>query len=193
MKYKVGDSVRVRTLSSLIAEYGIERNGNMNVPTWYFSLDTYELLSGKLLMVRAIDTDETVMVEDESEESKWVPECVLEPAEEEAAVLPPAEEEATVIPPAEGTAATQEHYKKAAMQPLQVMQTILSPEQFKGFLLGNVVKYLMRADFKGQTGADYGKARQYYYWYSLVKDDESRKINPAEDIPPTGFVIRGII
>ena len=182
MKYKVGDYVKIRPLADLTDEYGIE-NGSINVPIWFFSLDTYKLLSDKLLMVKEIDTDETVMVEDESEESKWVPECVLEPAEEEAAVLPPDE----------GTADAQEHYKKAAMQPLQVMQTILSPEQFKGFLLGNVVKYLMRADFKGQTGADYGKARQYYYWYSLVKDDESRKINPAEDIPPTGFVIRGII
>ncbi len=182
MKYKVGDYVRIRPLADLTDEYGIE-NGNINVPTWVFSLDIYELLSGKLLMVKAVDTDETVMVEDESEEGRWVPECVLELAEEEAAV----------IPPDEGTAATQEHYKKAAMQPLEICQRLMSPEQFKGFLLGNVVKYLMRAPFKGQTGADYGKARQYYYWYSLVKADINHKINPAEDIPPNTFHVGSVI
>ena len=50
-------------------------------------------------------------------------------------------------------------------------------------LLGNFVKYSMRANFKGQADSDRDKARQYAYWYSLVKNDESYRISPAEDVP----------
>ena len=91
-----------------------------------------------------------------------------------------------------GTADTQEHYKKAAMQPIEVMQTLLSPEQFEGFLLGNVIKYRMRAQFKGQEVSDHEKAKQYAYWFSLVRGNCLYRINPVEDVPPADWKLWSI-
>lgn len=36
------------------------------------------------------------------------------------------------------------HYKDMGVQPWTVMQAVLTPEEFKGFLKGNIIKYAMR-------------------------------------------------
>ena len=36
------------------------------------------------------------------------------------------------------------HYLDMPMQPWDVMQAVLTPEEFRGFLKGNVIKYAMR-------------------------------------------------
>ncbi|BAL85161.1 hypothetical protein SELR_pSRC300880 (plasmid) [Selenomonas ruminantium subsp. lactilytica TAM6421] len=99
----------------------------------------------------------------------------------------------TLIEPSENTglASDQEHYKASAMQPLEVMQTFFTPEQFKGFLLGNFVKYTMRAMHKGQAESDHDKAKQYLYWYSLVKNDADYRISPETDVPDDDFTGEG--
>lgn len=62
------------------------------------------------------------------------------------------------------------HYKKAAMQPIEVMQAVMTQEQFEGFLLGNIIKYRMRMDFKGQKEEDRRKANLYAYWLLQVRN-----------------------
>lgn len=52
-----------------------------------------------------------------------------------------------------------DHYKTMRLQPWAVMQAILTPEEFAGFLKGNVIKYSMRAGLKDSD--DYGKAEHY--------------------------------
>lgn len=52
------------------------------------------------------------------------------------------------------------HYKDAAVQPWEAMQAWMTPEQFKGFLRGNAIKYLARCDWKGGV-EDLEKARHY--------------------------------
>ena len=52
------------------------------------------------------------------------------------------------------------HYKDMPMQPWHVMEAVLTPEEFKGFLKGNIIKYSMRAGRKDGTD-DAGKARHY--------------------------------
>ena len=81
-----------------------------------------------------------------------------------------------------------DYYERSAMQPLEVMQAIMTEEQFKGFLLGNCIKYRMRKNYKGQHDLDEHKARQYAYWLGLVK--EGKKINPSVDIVPDDFTFR---
>lgn len=83
-----------------------------------------------------------------------------------------------------------EHYEKSAMQPLQVMQVLMSKEQFLGFLLGNVIKYTMRADYKGQKESDKRKAKTYYYWYTLALDGAI--IDPVKDRVGEDFKIDGV-
>ena len=79
----------------------------------------------------------------------------------------------------------QGYYEKSAMQPLEVMQAIMTEEQFKGFLLGNCIKYCMRKNYKGQHDSDEYKARQYAYWLELA--DMGQTINPIEDKVPDSY------
>jgi hypothetical protein len=71
------------------------------------------------------------------------------------------------------------------MQPLEVMQRVMTAEQFKGFLLGNSIKYRMRCEQKGQRDSDLYKARQYAYWLEMAK--EGRIINPSKDKVPFDY------
>lgn len=52
------------------------------------------------------------------------------------------------------------HYRDMQMQPWDVMQAVLTPEEFRGFLKGNVIKYAMRQGKKDGTD-DAGKAQHY--------------------------------
>ena len=53
-----------------------------------------------------------------------------------------------------------EHYTSKTVQPWQAMESWMTEEQFKGFLKGNVIKYLARCDDKGGK-IDLEKARHY--------------------------------
>lgn len=77
------------------------------------------------------------------------------------------------------------HYKDSAMQALQVMQTMMTKEQFIGFLLGNEFKYRMRAKFKGQEEADLEKAKDYNYWRFLVLC--GFEVDPEKHIRPESW------
>ncbi|MCM0760276.1 DUF3310 domain-containing protein [Sporomusa sphaeroides DSM 2875] len=76
----------------------------------------------------------------------------------------------------EGTAKSQVHYQQADIQPIEIMQMCMTPEGFKGFLQGNVLKYSLRYQFKGQAQSDLQKAAQYLTWLQQVEQGE--KINP---------------
>ena len=52
------------------------------------------------------------------------------------------------------------HYKDMPMQPWDVMQAVMTPEEFIGFLKGNIIKYSMRAGRKDGSD-DAGKAKHY--------------------------------
>ena len=52
------------------------------------------------------------------------------------------------------------HYKDMPVQPWEVMEAVLTHEEFRGFLKGNVIKYSMRAGRK-EGSDDAGKAYHY--------------------------------
>ena len=52
------------------------------------------------------------------------------------------------------------HYKDMGVQPWEVMEVVLTREEFIGFLKGNVIKYSMRQG-KKQDSDDANKARHY--------------------------------
>ena len=52
------------------------------------------------------------------------------------------------------------HYKDMPIQPWALMEAVLTPEEFRGFLKGNIIKYSMRAGRK-EGSDDAGKARHY--------------------------------
>lgn len=55
------------------------------------------------------------------------------------------------------------HYKDMPIQPRDVMQTVLSAQEFIGFLKGNYIKYSMRAGHKegADSAEDAAKANHY--------------------------------
>jgi len=52
------------------------------------------------------------------------------------------------------------HYKEMPIQPWALMEAVLTPEEFRGYLKGCIVKYSMRAGRK-EGSDDIGKAKHY--------------------------------
>jgi hypothetical protein len=53
-----------------------------------------------------------------------------------------------------------EHYRSMAMQPWDIMEAVLTKEEFVGFLKGFILKHTLRAGKKEGTD-DIGKAQHY--------------------------------
>lgn len=53
-----------------------------------------------------------------------------------------------------------DHYKTLGIQPLEVMQHLLTAEEYVGFLKGNIIKYSIRQGRK-EGSDDAGKAQHY--------------------------------
>lgn len=51
------------------------------------------------------------------------------------------------------------HYKDMAIQPWSLMESILTAEEFRGFLKGNIIKYALRNGRKDSD--DVGKLAHY--------------------------------
>jgi len=65
-----------------------------------------------------------------------------------------------------------DHYKKMGMEPWDVMQMVLTEEEFVGFLKASIIKYAMRAGKKEGATKDTEKACHY-----KKKLEEVRKEN----------------
>lgn len=75
-----------------------------------------------------------------------------------------------------------EHYASMVdLEPIELMQLVLSSAEFIGFLKGNIIKYSMRAGKKQGEAAekDVAKAKRYTEW--LMKLGYKMPINPKED------------
>ena len=55
-----------------------------------------------------------------------------------------------------------DHYKAMAIEPWALMESVLTPEEFRGFLKGCIIKYSMRAGRKAESD-DIGKALHYMH------------------------------
>ena len=63
------------------------------------------------------------------------------------------------------------HYKHGEIETLDIIRMSLTPEEFQGFLKGNVLKYQIRAPHKHETpDEDYKKAKFYYDEYREVTE-----------------------
>ena len=57
------------------------------------------------------------------------------------------------------------HYKERELQPWVVMEAVLTPQEFVGYLKGNIIKYAMRDGTK--TGASYDAEKAKHYMHKL--------------------------
>lgn len=57
-----------------------------------------------------------------------------------------------------------DHYREGFGEQIEVIEILkdkLTPEQFIGFCLGNIIKYALRANFKDQMSKDIYKIEDY--------------------------------
>ena len=60
------------------------------------------------------------------------------------------------------------YYDKGGISTIEVIRAKLTPEQYEGFLLGNIIKYACRLNWKGQDKRDAEKLDQYSWWLGEV-------------------------
>ena len=54
-----------------------------------------------------------------------------------------------------------DHYTIGGMETIDVLRAKLTPEEYRGYLKGNILKYLCRANYKGKHDQDILKAEWY--------------------------------
>ena len=79
------------------------------------------------------------------------------------------------------------HYKSGGIECIDYLRAKLSPEEFRGFLKGNAMKYLSRAEQKGRE-EDYKKAAWYTSMLAGVDPRVQHAIDPSP-VPPLGTEI----
>ena len=65
------------------------------------------------------------------------------------------------------------HYKNCVIEPIEIIEKTLTAEQYKGYLLGSILKYRLRAGHK--TEGDIEKAMQYEKWVKQLDENTARK------------------
>ena len=53
------------------------------------------------------------------------------------------------------------HYTVGGYEALDIIKAKLSPEEYRGYCKGNILKYIMRANYKGHHDQDCDKAEYY--------------------------------
>lgn len=74
-----------------------------------------------------------------------------------------------------GTSKDAVHYQLLQQQPIEIMQTLFSLEEFKGFLRGNIIKYVLRYGHKDDCLKEAEKIAQYAQWLAMAERDETIK------------------
>lgn len=63
---------------------------------------------------------------------------------------------------------------------IEIMQQYLTPEQFKGFLHGGVIQYILFHNFEGQAERGLEKAILYLKW--LIQAERGERIDSREGL-----------
>lgn len=77
------------------------------------------------------------------------------------------------------------YYDGGGIETIEVMRAKLTPEQFEGFLLGNILKYSCRANFKGCFERDIDKVGVYQQLLRHHRKVMSKKEEEDSEAPPT--------
>jgi len=81
------------------------------------------------------------------------------------------------------TAHDPEHYKVGGIESIDVIRAKLSPEAYRGFCLGNAMKYVHRAGHKDAAVDDAKKAIVYLEWFAESLEPASPVHNPPRGLP----------
>jgi hypothetical protein len=64
------------------------------------------------------------------------------------------------------------YYDAGGIETIDIIKAKLTEEQLKGYLLGNIIKYSCRLNFKGSAERDAEKCKFYSQWLSELKGDK---------------------
>jgi len=56
------------------------------------------------------------------------------------------------------------HYNRGVIQPIDFMESNFTPDEYRGYLKGQVIKYISRYRYKGMPIEDLLKAKTYLDW-----------------------------
>ena len=62
-----------------------------------------------------------------------------------------------------------DHYNTGAIEAIEAIKASMHPQEFRGYLKGNVMKYIWRYEYKGKPVEDLRKAR--WYLERLIKEN----------------------
>jgi hypothetical protein len=78
------------------------------------------------------------------------------------------------------------YYDAGGIETIEIMKAKLTPDQYKGFLLGNIIKYSTRANFKESFFRDVEKVGVYTKLLSECQNETEQGIDicsPIDDTP----------
>ena len=55
-----------------------------------------------------------------------------------------------------------DHYNRSGIETITIIEMLLTEEEYRGFLKGNILKHQARAPYKGNAEQDYAKAKWYF-------------------------------
>lgn len=64
------------------------------------------------------------------------------------------------------------HYTQGGIECIKAIKASMSPEEYKGYLKGNALKYIWRYQLKGHPAEDLAKAAQYLGWLRAEVEEE---------------------
>lgn len=118
-----------------------------------------QYLKSYLKSGRIVRIDEIYCIPDRTEPSQAATAIVVD---KPAAMAPVPTDSAPVVAVADPVHSPS-HYTSGGIEVIDVLRAKLTPEEFRGFLKGNVIKYMLRAEHKGGA-KDYKKGCKYATW-----------------------------
>lgn len=80
-------------------------------------------------------------------------------------------------PPPQGGEEKKNYYDEGGVTVLDVIKAKLTPEQYKGYLLGNIIKCSLRFNFKGVSKQDAHKLADYSRWLDELENGNDLRGN----------------
>ena len=172
MKYNVGDKVRIKAWNEMEREFGLDRAGDIKTtPFFVADMDEY---AGEILTIEKVEENYYLMEED-GWDWDWTDDMISYKVLETSVLY----EEALkgtydnyIKNDVESVMGAYEyyfdfdpvdkpqHYANKEIEVIDYIQDTLSDEEFEGYCMGNVIKYVSR--YKHKNGLEDLKKARYY-------------------------------
>jgi hypothetical protein len=72
-----------------------------------------------------------------------------------------------------------DYYNRGIIQPIDFMESNFTPDEYRGFLKGQIIKYISRYRYKGKPIEDLTKAQTYLLW--LLEFEGNRPASETQE------------